>query len=118
MKMIERDGLKLRDDITSIGVLGRRWFRKSAGHTISSARITVNGRWIATLITDGYGDYYMQMAGDYLEDKGYIERKHYANGSCEPLWRFRDVFGIPLDYIGVDVDRRADLGEAGEVDNG
>ncbi len=54
--------------LTGLHIEGRRWFRKSAGNTYSSAKIYANGEWLITLRAGGYGDYYLQMALDWLRE--------------------------------------------------
>ncbi len=60
--------------LVGLHIEGRRWFRRSAGNTYSSARIYANGELLKTMQTGGYGDYYLQMALDWLREQGYIEQ--------------------------------------------
>ena len=100
--------LKAGDSIT---VIGRRWFRKSAGNTYTTAEIYVNGDCVhKTPMQGGYGDHYLTIAGDWLDANGYTARKKHANGSCQPLWQYcRDEHGIGFVYSVSDVPRERDL---------
>ena len=61
--------------LTGLHIEGRRWFRKSAGNTYSSAYIYANGECLAKIGPQGgYGDYYLQMALDWLREQGIIEQ--------------------------------------------
>jgi hypothetical protein len=52
-------------------MIGRRWFRKSAGNTYTSVSVYVNGKHLGTTIDGGYGDYYRQMGFKVLQSAGY-----------------------------------------------
>lgn len=104
-------------------VRGRRWFQKSYGNTYFSATVEVDGlarhthaaEVICKVVVSipfeyGYGDHYMDVAADKLEELGYLPgREHYKNGSKEALSRYCKDRGIELDYYAVDVERKRDL---------
>jgi hypothetical protein len=103
---------KTGEDIHSVTILGRRWFRKSAGNTYFSAVAIVNGREVASVeYAYGYGDHYLTVMSAKLEELGYMPgRVHNANGSADPAWfYFRDLHKIAFAYDAVDVQRKKDL---------
>lgn len=76
-------------EVKSITVLGRLWFDKANGNTYCSALILVNGREYKSFgPTYGYGNYYVQKAGEILEEIGITDPEKYSNGGMEPLWRY------------------------------
>jgi hypothetical protein len=78
-----------RHKIRSITVIGRKWFDKVNGNTYCTAQIIINGKTAG--ITDfeyGYGDFYTQAAGVWLERNGYIKLEKYANGGSQMLWSY------------------------------
>jgi hypothetical protein len=103
-------------NITAIHIAGRRWFQRTYGNTYCSAVVTItfqdgSSEQINIPKQYGYGDFYLQAATDALERAGYMpDRKHAANGSAEPAWRyFRDDRKIPFHYSAIDVSRERDL---------
>jgi hypothetical protein len=96
----------------SITVQGRRWFRKSAGNTYSSAVVLIDGA-IAFQVPKqyGYGDYYLQAAFEELDRRQVLDppREQHANGSSEPPWRWAERAGIVLHYSATNVARERDL---------
>lgn len=101
--------------IKVIEVSGRRWFRRSAGNTYSSAAVTVHfedGTTDHFTIpkVSGYGDYYLQMSGDALERRGYMPgREKYPHGGSESLSYYCRKHGLTLVYHVADVSRERDL---------
>ena len=96
----------------SITVIGRRWFRKSAGNTYSSATVLIDGS-VAFLVPkqSGYGDYYLQAAFEELDRQGILNppREQYANGNSESPWAWAERAGVALHYSATDVARERDL---------
>lgn len=85
--------------IKSITILGRKWFDKVNGNTYNTAQIMVNGETVGkTEFQYGYGDYYVQAAGDWLEKNGYITREQYTWGGSQPLWNYCSDNGIHFEY--------------------
>ncbi len=88
--------------IKTITILGRKWWDKPNGNTYNTAQIMVNGVTVGkTDFCYGYGYYYMQAAGDWLEKNGYIKREHYPHGGSEMLWLYCSDRGIHLEYSAV-----------------
>jgi len=106
------EGEKPAEIPRSILIIGRRWFRKSAGNTYFSAQVFVNGDLVHEIdYASGYGDHYIDVCSDWLEANGYMpDRRHSPNGSKEPLWAWaRDRHNIHYHYHVTDVDRKSDL---------
>lgn len=102
--------MKLLKDINSIQIHARRWFQRSYGNTYFTADISVNGQTVGHLpFQYGYGNHFEDMAAEWLEDNGYIERDHHDNGSSSPLWQLRDTCGINYEAHATDVERKRDL---------
>lgn len=94
----------------SITVIGRRWFQKTYGNTYCSAEVLVDGVPVAKLgPAYGYGEYYLQLASEWLEAEGYIKPKNYKNGGHEPLWAVAARTGFVLSRSVSDVKRERDL---------
>ena len=92
--------------IQSITILGRRWFQRSYGNTYFTADILVNGAQVGHLDRQyGYGDHYVDMATEWLEENGYIKR----DSEHQPLWQLRDRDGFNLVCRATDVERQKDL---------
>lgn len=91
-------------------IRGRRWFQKSYGNTYFTATIYINNKLVANLPEQyGYGEYYMQAAGEWLKRNGYTAQREYPTGGLEPLWHYCRDNGITLYYDAVDVKREKDL---------
>ncbi len=102
--------MKIQAEINSISVIGRQWFQQSFGNTYFTANILINGEKVGELpFQYGYGDHYIDMAADWLEKHGFIDRDHSDNGSSTPLWFYRDEFGIAVHTSSTDVQRKKDL---------
>lgn len=96
----------------SIVVLGRRWFRRSYSNTYTSVEVYVDGKLSARIgPTSGYGDYYLQLAGEVLHDTGQLQPapEVYRNGGREGLRSWADRAGVALSYSVTDVARERDL---------
>lgn len=101
-----------RKKIRRIEIIGRRWFQRSYGNTYFTARILINDELAAELPKQyGYGDHYVDVATQWLEDNGYMPgRVHHENGSAEPGWQYwRDNRNVPFLYHAIDVARERDL---------
>ena len=93
--------------VTSITVIGRRWFRKGAGHTYHTVEILVNGEFVhKSERTYGYGNQYEYTAKDWLVKEGYLEMEGHSPDSLS--WCCREQ-GITYNAVGIDVSRKADL---------
>lgn len=90
--------------MTTLTVFGRRWFDKRAGNTYHSAQIFVDGTLVHTSeMTYGYGDCYLQTAGEWLEKNGYAPDYKF------PLSIWCRERGVTYHYSVADVLRMKDL---------
>lgn len=90
--------------VVSIVLTGRRWFRRTYGNTYCSVEICVNGKLEAKLgPTYGYGDYWRQMAEEWLRDHGYAKPKN------ESLRAYCERRGVVYVATVSDVARERDL---------
>jgi hypothetical protein len=48
---------------------GTRWFRKSAGHSLTKLRLYANGELVHEAVETGHGDHYLQMGINWLKDQ-------------------------------------------------
>jgi hypothetical protein len=73
-----------------VTIIGRRWFRRSAGNTYSSVDVYVDGEFIGYKKEGGYSDYYKQMAHDILMEKGYYPKTGIclSSGANKDLYEF------------------------------
>jgi hypothetical protein len=91
-----------RRKIKSITILGRKWFDKVNGNTYNTAQIMVNGETVGkTPFQYGYGDFYLQAAGLWLEENKYIKLEHYEHGGSQSLWRYCDENKIHFEYSAI-----------------
>lgn len=96
--------------VSSIIIRGLRWFQKSCGNTYFSASIEVDGEIVHTIEYEyGYGDYYLQVAWEWLSENGYVSPKRYDWGGLESPTIYCREHGIDLDYYVSDVSRKKDL---------
>lgn len=99
-----------RKKIKSITVIGRRWFRKNSGNTYISGDILVNGERVHKLpMQGGYGDYYLQLAGEWLKANGYTNQEQYCSGGLQDLWSYCKDNKITFYNDVTDVSRERDL---------
>ena len=105
------DYIKSMPPIEAIEVQGRRWFRRGPGNTYFTARIYVNDKLVHTLpVQYGYGNHYLDVAFDWLDEHGYINLGKNSNGSRrDQPWNYCKDHGIKLSYEAVDVSTRRDL---------
>ena len=97
-------------DVKAITVIGRRWFDKINGNTYFSADILVNNQLVHSIKYQyGYGDFYMQAAGEWLAKYGYTHPEKYEFGGITPLWRYCEDNNISLYKTVTDVMRKKDL---------
>jgi hypothetical protein len=98
--------------IRSITIIGRRWFRKSAGNSYCSATVLINGVVVCRVAkTSGYGNYYEQISWEKLESIGFCTDrcKNIQNGSSEPPWTYCQRKKIDYHREALDVAREKDL---------
>ncbi len=85
--------------IKSITVMERLRQDKVNGNTYNTTQRIMNGVTVGkTIFQYGYGDFYIQAAGDWLEKNGYIKREHYPHGGATPLWSYCSDNGIHCEY--------------------
>ena len=92
----------------SLHIEGRRWFRRSAGHTLTSVTIHHDGETTCLPIESGYGDYYLQLAHEWLGQYYPELAERYDNGSAKvstTIWLREHGF----TYSVSDVQRQKDL---------
>lgn len=78
----------------SVFIEGREWFDKTGGNSYFSARIQVDGKWVATLpFQYGYGDSYIYEATTVLKEMGYLP------DDTSALWVHAQDMGF--DYYAV-----------------
>lgn len=97
--------------MTSLTVIGRRWFQRTYGNTYNTAQVIVDGETVVkTPRQYGYGDHYLDLAADALEDLGLMpNRERYSHGGAESLWRWAERNGIKFTSSAIDVPREKDL---------
>lgn len=98
------------EEMRTLTIIGRRWFRRGPGGTYHTAQIIVNGRTVhKTEEAYGYGEGYEQSAWDWLEANGYALRRRYGNGGSEAPWQYCQDRGITYERQAIDVPREKDL---------
>ncbi len=101
-----------KEQVSSITIIGRRWFERVNGNTYYSAEIIVNGNHVHKIdFSYGYGNQFEWDAAAWLEKAGYLPgRKHHGNGGGgESLWRYCDERKIAFVTSASDVSRKKDL---------
>jgi len=79
--------------IKTIDVNAKEWFDKVNGNSYFSGTITLNfGTKTAKDYTMpfqyGYGNHYIDMAGQQLNKEGVVKLARHDNGSYTPLWQY------------------------------
>jgi hypothetical protein len=93
----------------TITVIGKRWFEKTNGNTYHSVSVYVNGDLVEHIpFTYGYGDMYMQNAGNIIFKNYETPLKKYSNGAMDRLWRLKE-YGFKIIDSVTDVERKKDL---------
>ena len=78
-------------------VNAKEWFDKSAGNSYFSAVVVLDDEVVAELpFQYGYGDHYLDMANEKLDDLGVIDNKKHSNGSRRSLWLYCQDNNIKL----------------------
>lgn len=107
-KMPSRDKI----EVSSVTVVGRRWFNRSQGNTYHSAEILVNGLVVRQIPYEyGYGEQYEQSAADWLEENEFMPGRERSpnTGGRESLRRYCERHGVAYSTSVTDVDRKKDL---------
>ena len=110
-KAAARAKAKRQAKVKSIVVVGKRWFQRGPGNTYCTAEILVNGKLVHKTEPEyGYGDYYLQAAGEWLDKNGYLpDIERYQTGGRETLWRYCERKKIAFSSSVSDVSRERDL---------
>ena len=80
--------------ITTIDIQAKQWFDKVNGNSYFAGNICLNygmedEKNVKMNYQYGYGDHYIDVAFDTLENEGIItDREKYSNGSKEQLWKY------------------------------
>jgi hypothetical protein len=93
--------------IKSIHIDGRRWFQSTYGNTYCAVKVYINGEHVVTTDwTYGYGDYYIQLAGEHLLKLKLLKLEKHSNGCTESLWQHCADKKIKYTYDVADVLKR------------
>ena len=97
--------------MTTITVIGRRWFQKTCGNTYHTATVLIDGQAdFPSPKQYGYGAQYEQTALDWIDADGVLEpREKGSNGSFEAAWRWAQRCGYTYEAHATDVARSKDL---------
>lgn len=94
----------------NITINAKEWFDRVNGNSYFSARISIDGEPAGVLpFQYGYGDHYVDMANQWLDQNGIIDNPRHGNGSREPLWVYCRDRGINLYTSKVEGCRKRDL---------
>jgi hypothetical protein len=91
--------------IESLHIDGRRWFQRSAGNTYHSVTVFVNGETLRAPYSYGYGDQFLQTAGELLAAAGYDVKTN--RPGCLGTRHLREELGGT--YSVSDVSRKKDM---------
>ncbi len=97
--------------MTSLVIVGRRWFERTNGNTYHSAEIIVDGKCVHKIdYAYGYGQQYCHNAKIWLHQNGYLPELETRDGTPgESLWRYCERKGIVFTDTVTDVRRKKDL---------
>lgn len=92
--------------MSSMTLIGRRWFNRGKGSTYHSVEIFVDGKPVHKIdYAYGYGDQWQWEGFNWLEKNGYIpDREENESG-----WRYCERKDIQFVYTVTDVQRKKDL---------
>ncbi len=83
--------------IKEIKIEAKEWFDKVNGNSYFSARIYINDKKVGVLPRQyGYGDHYIDMSAQYLDEQGLINNPRHSSGSYGSLWRYCEDNNIKL----------------------
>lgn len=92
--------------MTSLTIIGRRWFQKTCGNTYHTVEIHIDGELVHKVGRSyGYGQQYSQSAVNWLQENDYLP----GLLQYEPLWSYCERNGIKLVDTVTDVTRKRDL---------
>lgn len=98
--------------MTSLTIIGRRWFNNTQGNTYFSAIALIDGKQAASIDYEyGYSSQYEWSMFNKLEELGLLpnQREAFKNGSKESPWTYCERNGIEYSAIVSDVRRKKDL---------
>lgn len=97
--------------MTSLTILGRRWFERTNGNTYFSAKAIIDGKPVEGIgFAYGYGSQYEWEMFAKLEQDGLVsDVEHYSNGSGESPWRWCERHKVAYTTDVTDVARKKDL---------
>lgn len=101
----------MKRKMSSLVLVGRRWFNKNFGNTYHSVEIIADGKPVHKVpYAYGYGDQWEYSARDWLDSNGYLPGRETKEGTPgEALWRYCERVGIQYTRTVVDVQRKKDL---------
>lgn len=89
----------------SVVLIGRQWFRKTAGNSYQTVQIIVDGKIVhKTDRSGGYGGQYAHDGLVWLDSSGYIKRL-----PNESAWQFEDRTGIEICCVLIHVASEKEL---------
>lgn len=89
-----------------ITVITREWFNKRSGHASFTATAIVDGKKIEIPYTDGYGEYYQQVAFEVMKKEGMLPIPVVGK---EVLHEYCSRNNIILNTQKIEVVRQKDL---------
>lgn len=97
--------------MSSLTLIGRRWFNRRCGNTYHSVEIIVDGNCVQKIdYSYGYGEQYEDTAKNWLDAHGYTPGREKRDGTPgEALWRYCERKGIIFTRTVTDVQRKKDL---------
>ena len=98
----------MKRKMSSVVLIGRRWFNRNKGSTYHSCEIVLDGKHIHKIdYAYGYGNQYEWDAWQWLQANGYAPGRE-SNGRESP-WTYCERMGIIYTQTVTDVPRKKDL---------
>ena len=89
----------------SVVLIGRQWFRKSAGNSYQTCQIIVDGETVhKTERGNGYDSQYTHEGLKWLRDNGYIDLQEH-----EAVWQFEERTDIKVCSVLIHVASEKEL---------
>jgi hypothetical protein len=101
----------MKRKMSSLVLVGRRWFGRTNGNTYHSCEIIVDGNCVHKIdYAYGYGRQYEDNAKIWLDQSGYLPGREKRDGTPgESLWRYCERHSIIYTNTVTDVQRKKDL---------
>ncbi len=101
----------MKRKMSSLTLIGRRWWRRGPGTTYHSCEIIVNGTCVHKIeLAYGPDQMYEDTAKNWLDANGYLPGIHKKDGTPgEALWRYCERMDITYSRSATDVQRKKDL---------